>query len=90
MIIGCNIFFYLGQEKGGYCYGYFLEASSFFFVALFVYFQVDITNARQILQRYSYLQRLHEARVDKRLPWKDLLRESRAHNMRQQYSDQCF
>ena len=55
-----------------------------FLVALFVYFQVDITNAKQMLQRYSYLQRLHEARVDKRLPWKDLVQESRAHNMRQQ------
>ena len=55
-----------------------------FLVALFVYFQVDITNARQMSQRYSYLQRLHEARMDKRLPWKDLVQESRAHNMRQQ------
>ena len=55
-----------------------------FLVALFVCFQGDITNARQMSQRYSYLQRLHEARVDKRLPWKDLLQESQAHNMRQQ------
>ena len=55
-----------------------------FLVALFVCFQVDITNARQMLQRYRYLQRLHEARVDKPQSWKDLAQESRAHNMRQQ------
>ena len=55
-----------------------------FLVSLFVCFQGDITSARQMSQRYSYLQRLHEARVDKRLPWKDRLQESRAHNMRQQ------
>ena len=42
-------------------------------VFLFVCFQGDITSARQMSQRYSYLQRLHEARVDKRLPWKDLV-----------------
>ena len=56
-----------------------------FLVSLFVCFQVDITNAGQMSQRYSYLQRLREAHVDKRLPaWKDLVQESWAHNMREQ------
>ena len=55
-----------------------------FLVALFMCSQVDITNAKSKLYSYSYLQRVHEALMDKLQPLRTPFQESRAHNMRQQ------
>ena len=78
-------FFYLGQEKGGLLTAMAICLKlAVFLVSLFVCSQVDVTNARPKLYSYSYLQRLHEALMDKPQPLRAPFQESRAHNMRQQ------